>query len=188
LVRAQARGEWRHERGTSLVGRRVVLLGYGRIGKAVEARLLPFGAQVSKVARTAREGVASFADLVRIAGDCDVLVVCLPLTAETRGLVDADVLAALPDGALLVNVGRGPTVDAAALREEVVGGRLHAAVDVTDPEPLPPDAPEWSLPQVLLTPHVGGDTTTFVERARSFLVEQVRRHVSGEPLHNVVSR
>jgi phosphoglycerate dehydrogenase-like enzyme len=115
-----------------------------------------------------------------------VLVACLPAKPETTGLVGAEVLSALPDGALVVNVGRGPTVDADALRVEVVRGRLRAALDVTDPEPLPPAAPEWALPNVLVTPHVGGDTTAFVERAREFLIAQVQRHVKGEELHNLV--
>jgi phosphoglycerate dehydrogenase-like enzyme len=187
LVRSQDRREWRHERGESLDGRRVLLVGHGAIGQAVEVRLRPFGAVVTKDARTARGDVAGVGELPSLARAADVLVVCLPLSPETRGLVGADVLGALPDGALVVNVGRGPTIDAACLRAELATGRLRAALDVTDPEPLPADAAEWALPNVLVTPHVGGDTTAFVDRARGFLVDQVRRHVSGEPLRNVVS-
>lgn len=186
FVRAQDRRLWRHERGSSLDGRRVLIVGYGAIGQAVEARLRPFGAVVRKVARTARGDIAAVHELPMLARDADVLVVCLPLSPETQRLVDARVLGELPDGALVVNVGRGPTVDAAALRAELASGRLRAALDVVDPEPLPTDAPEWALPNVLITPHVGGDTTAFVERARTFLVEQVRRHTAGEPLLNVV--
>jgi phosphoglycerate dehydrogenase-like enzyme len=188
FVRQQQAGRWEHERTESLDGKRVLLVGHGAIGRGVADRVRPFGARVTALSRTPRPGVRPLAELGDAARSADVLVACLPLNADTRGLVSARVLAALPDGALVVNVGRGQVVDNDALRAELRTGRLRAALDVTDPEPLPADAPEWALPNVLVTPHVGGDTTAFVERAREFLVDQVGRHARGEPLHNVVER
>ncbi len=117
----------------------------------------------------------------------DVVVLAVPLTDATRGVVDAAFLAALPDGALLVNVARGPVVVTDALVAEVTSGRLLAALDVTDPEPLPTDHPLWRAPGVLISPHVGGDTTAFPPRARRLLREQFDRWAAGEPLANVVA-
>jgi phosphoglycerate dehydrogenase-like enzyme len=130
--------------------------------------------------------VAPLSRLRELAADADVLVVCIALAPQTRGLVDAAVLAALPAGALVVNVARGPVIDARALTRELESGRLRAALDVTDPEPPPPDRPEWKLPNVLLTPHIGGDTTVFARRCGGFVAGQVARHIAGEPLLNVV--
>jgi phosphoglycerate dehydrogenase-like enzyme len=186
FVAQQGRRTWRHTRTESLDGKRVLLAGYGAIGTAVEQRIAPFGAQVSRVSRTPREGVAPLPELPRLAADADVLVICIALTPETRGLVSHEVLCVLPDGALVVNVARGPVVDAAALTAELQTGRLRAALDVTDAEPLPADRPEWTLPNVLLTPHIGGDTFTFAKRAPGFVAEQAARHLHGEPLRNVV--
>jgi len=186
FVMAQHERRWQHERGESVDGKRVLLVGYGSIGRRIEQHLSALGAHVSKVSRTPRDAVASYEELSDLARAADVLVVCVPLAPQTVGLVGAEVLAALPDGALVVNVGRGPTVDAIALRAELVSGRVRAALDVTNPEPLASDAPEWGLPNVLLTPHVGGDTTTFAERARAFLVDQVARIVTGKEPANVV--
>jgi phosphoglycerate dehydrogenase-like enzyme len=182
----QSRRAWSHVRTESLDGKSVLLLGYGAIGRAVERRLLPFGARVSKVSRTRREGVSGLADLAALASAADILVVCIALHPATHGLVNREVLAALPDAALVVNVARGPVVDPDALAGELMSGRLRAALDVTDPEPLPMDRPEWALPNVLLTPHIGGDTTAFADRAPSFVAEQAARHIAGQPLHNVV--
>lgn len=183
----QSRRTWHHVRAESLDGKRVLLVGYGAIGAAIEQRLVPFGAQVSRVSRTVRDGVSGLAELPRLAASADILVACVALHPQTRGLVSREVLAALPDGALVVNVARGPVVDAPALTSELAAGRLRAALDVTDPEPLPQERPEWSLPNVLITPHVGGDTVAFAQRAPAFVVSQLERHLSGRPLENVVS-
>jgi len=187
LFAAQQSGRtWRHVRTESLSGKRVLLVGHGAIGMAIEQRLAPFGVQVSRVSRTARPGVSELAGLPALAASADVLVACIALHETTRGLVNAHVLAALPDGGLVVNVSRGPVVDAAALAKELTAGRLRAALDVTDPEPLPADRPEWALPNVLLTPHIGGDTFEFSGRAAGFIADQVRRHLEGDELVNVV--
>lgn len=186
FVRQQAERSWRHIRTDSLDGKRVLLVGHGAIGMAVEQRLLPFGAQVSRVSRTARDGVAPLSRLRELAATADILVVCIALTPETRGLVDASVLAALPTGALVVNVARGPVIAPAALTAQLTSGRLRAALDVTDVEPLPPDRVEWALPNVLLTPHIGGDTFVFAERAAGFVADQAALHLAGQPLRNVI--
>ena len=139
------------------------------------------------VGRRAREGVltwdAARAGLART----DVLLLAVPHTPDTEGLVDADVLAALPDGALVVNVARGAVVDTAALTEEVAAGRLRAGLDVTDPEPLPGDHPLWSLPGVLITPHVGGGADGWEERARALVADQVERLHERRELRNLVT-
>ena len=182
----QSNRTWSHVRTDTLDGKRVLLVGYGAIGAAIEERLVPFGARVSRVSRTPRAGVSQLADLPALAQAADILVVCIALHASTRGLVGQEVLSALPDGALVVNVARGPVVDAAALTGQLSAGRLRAALDVTDPEPLPAGRPEWTLPNVLLTPHIGGDTATFAHRAPAFVADQAARHLAGRPLGNVV--
>jgi phosphoglycerate dehydrogenase-like enzyme len=175
-------------RTESLDGKRVLLVGYGLIGTAIERRLVPFGATISRVSRTPRAGVSGLTELAALAAAADILVVCIALHPATRGLIGAPVLAALPDDALVVNIARGPVVDADSLTAELASGRLRAALDVTDPEPLPAGRPEWTLPNVLITPHIGGDTTTFAARAPAFVAEQAARHLAGEALRNVVRR
>jgi len=182
----QSRRSWHHLRTDSLEGKRVLLVGYGHIWRGIEQRLRPFGAQVMRVSRTARDGVAPLPQLPRLAAGADILVVCIALTPETRGLISGDVLAALPAGTLVVNVARGPLVDAAALAGELTTGRLRAALDVTDIEPLPADRSEWALPNVLITPHIGGDTFVFAQRAAGFVADQAERHLNGQPLANIV--
>jgi phosphoglycerate dehydrogenase-like enzyme len=125
-------------------------------------------------------------ELLSLLPDADVVVLSMPLTAATRGLVNADFLARMKDGALLVNVARGPVVDTKALLAELESGRLTAALDVTDPEPLPEGHPLWHAPGVLISPHVGGPTSAFLPRAKRLLAGQLNRFVNGEPLQNVV--
>lgn len=169
-----------------LEGKRVLLLGYGSIGKAVEERLRPFGVEVLPVARHARPGVYTPQDLPHLLPQADAVVVLLPLTPETRRLVDREFLSRMKPGALLVNAGRGPVVDTEALLEAVREGRVRAALDVTDPEPLPPGHPLWRAEGVFITPHVAGLSQGFHRRAARFLADQVGRYLRGEPLRNVV--
>ena len=161
-------------------------MGYGSIGKAVEERLRAFGVEVLPVARHARPGVYTPQDLPHLLPQADAVVVLLPLTPETRGLVDREFLSWMKPGALLVNAGRGPVVDTEALLEALREGKVRAALDVTDPEPLPSDHPLWQAPGVLITPHVAGLSQGFHRRAARFLAEQVGRYLRGEPLRNVV--
>lgn len=185
---AQARGTWSSFEPDELAGRRVVILGFGSIGTAVAERLRPFNVEIVGVARTPRDGVLGLEDLDVVLPRADVLVDLLPLTSETVGFLDARRLALLPDGALLVNGGRGRTVDTLALIRELEPGRLRAALDVTDPEPLPPGHPLWALPNVLISPHVAGDSSGSTARAFALAGDQVRRFAAGQPLVNQVAR
>lgn len=187
FVRGQDAEQWRHRRWPSLADSTVLIIGYGGIGAAIEQRLAGFEVEVLRVARRPRQGVAPLAELPDLLPRADVVVLSMPLTDETRGLVDAEFLARMRDGALLVNVARGAVVDTGALLAELHTGRLYAALDVTDPEPPPPGHPLWSAPGLLLSPHVGGDSTAFLPRARRLIVEQLRRFAAGEPLHHIVA-
>jgi phosphoglycerate dehydrogenase-like enzyme len=190
-VRAQEREQWGGPDlvpARELTGARVLIVGAGSIGLAIERHMAPFGVTVTRVARSARpdedvHGVAELPDLLPYA---DVVVVVVPLTEQTRGLADAGFLAAMPDGALLVNAARGPVVDTAALLAEVTAGRLSAALDVTDPEPLPAGHPLWRLPNVFLTPHIGGAVGGLLPRAYALVGDQLRRLLAGAPLINLV--
>ena len=186
-VRAQDRGMWAHRATESLADKTVLIVGYGAIGAAVERRLAGFECTVLRAARSPRDGVAGLDALPDLLPRADVVVLTVPMTDETRHLVDRDFLARLRDGALLVNVARGPVVDTDALLAELSAGRLRAALDVTDPEPLPAQHPLWRAPGVLITPHVGGNTSAFAPRALRLVEDQVRRYVAGQPLQNVVT-
>ncbi|MGK5112097.1 MULTISPECIES: 2-hydroxyacid dehydrogenase [unclassified Geodermatophilus] len=186
LVREQAAGRWTPVTYRSLVGARVLVVGAGDIGRTVGAMMAPFDVELTYVARTAREGVHGTDELPRLLPQADVVVVIVPVTPGTAGLVDAAFLAAMPDGALLVNAARGVVVDTGALLAELRAGRLRAALDVTDPEPLPEGHPLWEAPGLLLTPHVAGMVPETNERAAAAVVAQVRRVLAGKPLQNVV--
>jgi phosphoglycerate dehydrogenase-like enzyme len=176
----------------SLADRRVLLVGSGGVGDAVRRRLEPFEVELTRVASRARDDAAGHVHgIEQVAGllpRAEVVVLACPLTDATRGLVDARFLAAMPDGALLVNVARGPVVDTGALLAELGTGRLHAALDVVDPEPPPAGHPLWSAPNLLMTPHVGGATSAMAPRATALLRTQVGRLAAGEqPLHVVAT-
>ena len=187
FVRAQERAEWSPEPRQSLADKQVLIVGYGQIGAAIEARVRPFEAEVVRVARSARDGVHAIGELPDLLPHADVVVLILPGTDETAGLFDAAMLARLRDGALLVNVARGPVVDTAALMVELDHRRIHAALDVVDPEPLPPDHPLWRSPNLLLVPHVGGNSSAMEPRAHRLVREQLHRFATGQPLANVMT-
>ncbi|GAA3176610.1 2-hydroxyacid dehydrogenase [Streptomyces virens] len=191
FVRAQDKGEWLGGFRPALADKNVLIVGYGSIGAAIEDRLVPFElARVARVARSARTTergpVHPLTDLPALLPEADVVVLSTPLTETTRHLVDAAFLARMKDGALLVNVARGGVVDTKALLTEVESGRIGAALDVTDPEPLPAEHPLWRAPGVLISPHVGGPTSAFLPRAKRLLVDQLRRFVNQEELRNVI--
>lgn len=186
FVRAQDRGEWRPVTHESLADRTVLIVGYGEVGAAIERRLTGFEVEVVRVARTAREGVHGFLELPDLVPEADVVVLIVPITPETRGLVDGDFLARMKDGALLVNVSRGPVVDTDALVAALHTGRIHAALDVTDPEPLPENHPLWKAPNLLISPHVGGASSAMWPRTYKVVREQLERFAAGEPLANVM--
>ncbi len=171
----------------SLADRRVLVLGQGGVGRAVEARLAPFEVDLVRVARTAREGVHGIADLPRLLPTCEVVIVGVPLTEETVHLVDAAFLAALPDGAIVVNVARGRVADTAAILHEARGGRLRFALDVTDPEPLPAEHELFRLPNVLISPHAGGMSSAMLPRVARLVRRQIELLLTGgEPVHVVL--
>lgn len=186
FVRAADERRWIPAWSTGLADAHVLIVGYGSIGAAVERRLAGFEVQVSRVARSARPGVRPISEISELLPQADVVILTTPLTPQTEGLVNKEFLATMRDGALLVNVSRGRVVDTEALLTELESGRLHAALDVTEPEPLPAGHPLWSAPNVLISPHVGGLTAALSPRARQLLVDQVRRYEAGEPLANVV--
>jgi phosphoglycerate dehydrogenase-like enzyme len=175
--------------GEDLEGKTVMILGYGSIGAAIEARLKPFGVKMIRLARSARSEPVVFAvtELHRLLPDADVIVAIVPLTEETHGLIGATEMNLMKPGALLVNAARGPVVVTDALVEALHSNRLRAVLDVTDPEPLPVGHPLWSAPNCMITPHVGGSTPEFIHRAFRFGAEQVRRFIAGQELENIVT-
>jgi len=183
----QAAGRWSYQSTDCLAGKTVLIVGYGSIGGAVERRLAGFDVTVRRVARSARDRVSPVADLPRLLPQADVVVLLAPVTAETVGMADAAFLRQMKDGALLVNAARGALVVTADLAAELSTGRLAAALDVTDPEPLPPGHPLWALPNVFITPHVGASTPVSWGAARSFVRAQVERYLAGQPLANVIT-
>lgn len=185
--RAQAEGRWEAGVTDELAGKRVLIVGAGDVGMQLERRLTACDAHSTLVARTARPGVHGVAELPELLPLADVVVLIVPKTAETVGMVDQAFLARLRDGALLVNAARGPVVQTDALLAELQSGRIRAALDVTDPEPLPADHPLWHAPNLLLTPHVAGSVLGLGDRVVRLLVDQLRRFDRGEPLINVVS-
>ncbi len=184
FVRKQDREVWDQRFLPALADKRVLIVGFGSIGKAIEQRLLPFEVEVVKVARRARDGVHAFGDLPSLVPEADVVVLVVPLTEQTRGMVDAGFLGRMKDDALLVNVARGAVVDTDALLAELSSKRIAAALDVFETEPLPPGHPLWSAPRLLVSPHVGGASSAMWPRAYRLVREQLERFAAGEPLAN----
>lgn len=187
FVLAQRDRRWAWEFTDSLADRTVLIVGYGSIGAAIERRLRGFEVRVVRVARSARDGVHPVSELPDLLPTADIVVMIVPSTAETTGMVDEAFLARMKDGALLVNAARGTVTDTDALLAELRAGRLRAALDVTEPEPLPSDHPLWEAPGVFITPHVGGSTPASAIRAAALVRDQLERYVKGEPLHNIIT-
>jgi phosphoglycerate dehydrogenase-like enzyme len=185
--RAQQDHRWDYSITDELAGKRVLIIGAGDVGEQLARRVSACDAVPVFVARTARDGVHGIGELDELLPDADVVVLLVPKTSETVGMVGPEFLARMADHALLVNAARGPVVQTDALLAELQSGRLRAAIDVVEPEPLPPDHPLWSAPNLLITPHVAGSVFAFEERLASLLSEQLRRFDAGEPLLNVVT-
>jgi phosphoglycerate dehydrogenase-like enzyme len=183
----QAAGRWSYRFTGTLAGSTVLIVGYGSIGQAVERRLSGFEVRVQRVARSAREGVHPISDLAGLLPGADVVILLAPVTQETRGMVDAAFLRCMKDGALLINAARGTLVVTDDLVAEVSTGRLAVAMDVTDPEPLPPAHPLWALPNVFITPHVGASTPYSEREANRLVRSQAERYLAGLPLANVIT-
>lgn len=184
---------WRRREATSLAELTTTILGAGSIGRQIARIVTTLGGSPRLVGRTERADgefgqVHGVDELTRLAATTDLLVVAAPLTASTRGVVDAEVLDAMPTGGYLVNVGRGELVDAAALAAALASGRLAgAAVDVFDREPLPPDDPRWSTPGLLVSPHIAAATGLVGQRLRACFLDNLARYRAGEPLANRVT-
>jgi phosphoglycerate dehydrogenase-like enzyme len=195
FLERQRRGEWNRDLAEpgdfsnhpleDLEGKTVLVVGHGSIGSAVAQRLAPFGVRVVGVAQHAREGVQPPDALPGLLPEADVVVNLLPSTPETEKFVDSAFLGRMKSGALFVNAGRGKTVDTDALIESLRAGHVRAALDVTDPEPLPAGHPLWQAPNVLITPHVAGTVNRWEARAYRFAGEQIRRYAAGQPLAGV---
>jgi len=183
---AQLERRWDHTITDELAGKQVLIVGAGDVGQQLARRLLACDAEPLLVGRSPRAGVRAAADLAQLLPEADVVVVVVPLTSQTAGLVDAAFLARMRDDALFVNAARGPVVDTTALLAELQSGRLRAAMDVMTPEPLPSDHPLWSAPNVLITPHVGGSVRGFRRRIGKLVAAQLLRYLNEQPLENVV--
>jgi phosphoglycerate dehydrogenase-like enzyme len=173
-----------------LHGKRVLIVGYGDIGKTIEQMLAPFGVEITRVARSARTApaVSPVEDLDELLPNAEIVILILPHTPQSHGLIGAKQIALMPQGALLVNSARGPIVQTDALVTALNAGHIRAAIDVTDPEPLPPEHLLWQCPNLLLTPHVAGSTPQFSPRAMQIAADQVRRLLKGDPLMYVVQQ
>lgn len=192
FVRAAAEGRWAPARHDSLADRRVLLLGYGGVGRAIEERLIPFEVELVRVASRARDDergrIHGMDELPELLPTADIVIVGVPLTDATTGLVDDAFLSAVPDGALLVNIARGKVADTDAILDHATRGRLRFALDVTDPEPLPQAHPLFALPNVLVSPHVGGASTAMMPRMARLVRRQIGRMLRGDEPLNVVLR
>lgn len=190
FVRNADAGQWVPRAHPSLADRRVLLIGYGGVSQAIEARLLPFETEVVRVARTARTDetgvIHGFGDIAGLLPTADIVVIAVPLTDETHHLVDDAFLSLMRDDTLLVNIARGPVADTDALLDHTGSGRLRLALDVTEPEPLPQNHPLFALPNVLISPHIGGASSAMLPRMVRLVHRQIGLMMAGEPPVNVV--
>lgn len=187
----QHRSEWEHEFRPGLADANILIVGAGNIAKAIVRRLQPFEVTVQRIARSSRSDelgqVHGMESLHELLPQADIVSLIVPLNNETHHLVDAEFLAKMKDGALLVNTARGKVVDTEALLAALNSGRIRAALDVTDPEPLPSDHPLWHAQNCFITPHIGGDTAAFVPRAQRMVAAQVQRWLQGDELRNIIT-
>ena len=184
----QAAGRWAHVRMPSLADSNVAIVGYGNIGKMIGKMLSNFDVSITAFSRSGKDGALTFDHFDRLLPTFDVIILIVPLNDQTHHLMNATRLAAMKDGAALINVARGPVVDTDALIAELNSGRITAGLDVTDPEPLPAGHPLWSAKNVIITPHVGGDSQAFVPRGRKLVEEQLARYASSQPLLHIVAQ
>jgi phosphoglycerate dehydrogenase-like enzyme len=192
FVRSATQGRWERSWHQSLADRQVLLIGYGGVGKAIEERLIPFEVHLTRVARHARLDergeIYSIDSLDELLPTAEIVIVAVPLSDDTTGLVDDAFLSRMQEGALFVNISRGPVADTDALLKHASSGRLRLALDVTDPEPLPDGHPLFALTNVLISPHVGGATSAAAPRLARLLREQITRLQEGKEPINVVLR
>lgn len=185
-ARDQLTHTWDHRRGSALSTKRVLVIGAGPVGRCIADRFATFGCQITLVASSARGAIKAASELPSLLPLADIVILAVPQLPSTQGMVDAEFLARLADGALLINVARGPVVRTDALMAALQSGRIRAALDVTDPEPLPPEHPLWDCPNLLITPHVGGHTDAFPVLVRALVMDQLRSWRAGDPMRNVI--
>jgi len=186
FVRDQDKGEWVNKNYDSINDRKIGIVGFGSIGTTIARMLSGFSVEIVAFTQSGRDNTIAITDLDKHLPSLDVVILILPLTKESKHLFDARRLALMKDGALLVNVARGPIVDTDALIKELNSGRITAGLDVTDPEPLPKGHPLWSAKGVLISPHVGGNSSAFDKRARRLIESQLDLLAQGKPLNNVI--
>ena len=187
FMQDQIKGNWNHTHNKALADSKVGIVGAGNIGKTIGAMLSHSFVETIFFSRSGKDGALTMDKFDQLLPSLDVVILILPLTAESRHLMNATRLAAMKDGATLVNVARGAVVDTDALVRELHSGRITAGLDVTDPEPLPAGHPLWSAPNCIISPHVGGDSTAFTPRGRALVEAQLGRLARGESLANVVA-
>lgn len=184
----QALQKWGHERRSSLTDSNVAIVGHGNIGKMIRKILSNFEVTITSFSRTGRDGSLTFNHFDQLIPTFDVIILIVPLNDDSYHLMNAKRLAAMKDGAALINVARGAVIDTDALIDELNAGRITAGLDVTDPEPLPVGHPLWSAKNVIITPHVGGDSEAFTPRGRKLVEEQLSRFTNGQELLHVIRR
>ena len=188
FARDQHDQHWGHERMSSLTDSNVAIVGHGNIGKTIARMLANFEVNITAFSKSGRDGAITLDNFDHLLPTFDVIILIVPLNDQTHHLMNATRLAAMKDGAALINVARGPVVDTDALIAELNSGRITAGLDVTDPEPLPAGHPLWSAKNVIITPHVGGDSAAFIPRGRKLVEEQIARFASGQPLLHIVAQ
>ena len=186
FVRNQDKSAWVHVKNQSINDKKIGIIGFGSIGSTIAKMLSGFSVEVIPFTQSGRDNTVSISNLDKHLPTLDVVILILPLTAESKHLFNAQRLSLMKDGSLLVNVARGPIVDTDALVKELNSGRITAALDVTDPEPLPSDHPLWQAKGVLISPHVGGNTSAFEKRARKLIESQLQLLADGKSLNNVI--
>ena len=186
FVRNQDKSEWVHVKNKSINDRKIGIIGFGSIGTTIAKMLSGFAVEIIAFTQSGRDNTIAISDIDKHLPTLDVVILILPLTKESKHLFDAKRLALMKDGSLLVNVARGPIVDTDALVKELNSGRITAALDVTDPEPLPKDHQLWRAKGVLISPHVGGNTTAFERRARRLIESQLNLLAEGKHLNNII--
>lgn len=188
FMREQIAGRWSHHRTSALSDSKIGIIGYGSIGKKIAKNLSGFEVSVTAFTQSGRDGSLTIDQLDAHLPELDIIILILPLSDSSRHLFNAQRLAAMKDGALLINVARGPVVETDALVKELNSGRIFAALDVTDPEPLPTGHPLWSAKNLLLLPHVGGNSDAFEPRGRALVESQLQLLAAGAPLEHVVAQ
>ena len=187
FIQAQDRDEWLHQSYLTLNDSKIAIVGYGSIGKTLEKYLSVYDVSITGYTRSGSDGSKKLSEFDADLPSFDIIFLILPLNPESNKFFDAERLAKMKDGALIVNVARGPIIDTDALVAELNTRRIYAALDVTDPEPLPVGHPLWSAPQCIITPHVGGDSAAFESRGKRLIEEQLKRLAAGESLLNIVN-